>query len=164
MAKLQRILCFIAVLLPLSFSTVARAADAPSGGEQTRPYKSCSYMVGEAWKQSPLPEFDPANLSRQLPRPAANLDARIVLCLRDHVVPASYDYRVTTEMGLPLFIRAGDRIIEIASDGHRLVFVLTQGTPLSSRENEAVQARMAQMNATSSYLREAGKRSPQGWT
>lgn len=107
-----------------------------------------SSKIGEQYLESPLAGFDPT-APGPLPVLPANSGAVMVVCSRDSIVPQVTDFRVLTEMHLPLAIKSGAKTLFIGLKEGRLQFAVPDGdaTPaemgaLSARRDE-MQAAMA---------------------
>lgn len=93
-----------------------------------------------------LPSFDPSILSIPLTPPSSAENASAVICQRTTIVPRPDDYRVLTEMHLPLALRT-DRTtlwLMIESGQLKVRFKDGQATP---DEMRAVQERLDEMQS-----------------
>ncbi|MBV9994101.1 MAG: hypothetical protein JO127_02705 [Caulobacteraceae bacterium] len=95
-----------------------------------------------------MTDFDPSETSKPLSAPTADLKAQIVICIRNTLIPAPHDYRVLTEMGLPLFIKAHGRVLQLATSGGQLQASMFDGAALTPVESQAVSVRLALMEAS----------------
>jgi hypothetical protein len=102
-------------------------------------------QVGAQYAETPLAGFDPAVTTAPLPAVTAP-GAVMVVFLRTTIVPEVTDYRVLTELRLPLSIKAGQKTLFLGASGGRLQ-VGTPGGEISPEDAAAVHARLDQMDA-----------------
>ena len=117
---------------------VAAASPAPAA-----PAPACSLTtkVGDQYLDAPLAGFDPASPAA-LPKPPAN--AQMVVCNRPTIVPQVTDYRVLTEMRLPLAIKDGKRTLLLGAAGGKLQIGVQDGE-VAPAEVEALRTRIDEM-------------------
>jgi hypothetical protein len=118
----------------------AQPAPAPAA-----PVRSCSVVnqANGAYAETPLPGFDPALTSAPLPA-VTMANAMMVVCNRATIVPEVTDYRVLTELRLPLAIRAGSKTVLLGASGGKLQVGLPDG-PVSPEDTKALEDRLAEM-------------------
>jgi hypothetical protein len=97
------------------------------------------------YTEIPLAGFDPAVTSQPLPAVTAP-GAVMVACLRTTIVPEVTDYRVLTELRLPLSIRAGQKTLLLGASAGKLQIGLPDG-PTTPEETKALRDRLDEMNA-----------------
>ncbi len=97
--------------------------------------------IGEQYVDTPLANFNPA-ASGPLPAPAAN--AVLVVCTRATIVPELSDYRVLTEMHLPLAIKDGKRTLFLGAANGKLQIGIQDGE-VAPAEVEALRTRIDEM-------------------
>jgi len=126
---------------PPAASPAAPAAPAASAA----PVRSCSLITqaNGAYAEVPLPGFDPAITSAPLPA-VTMANAIMVLCNRATIIPEVTDYRVLTELRLPLSIKAGQRALFLGATGGKLQIGLPDGQ-VTPEETKALEDRLAQM-------------------
>ena len=97
--------------------------------------------IGEQYVDTPLANFNPA-AAAPLPAPAAN--AVLVVCNRATIVPELSDYRVLTEMHLPLAIKDGKRTLFLGAANGKLQIGVQDGE-VAPAEVEALRTRIDEM-------------------
>lgn len=119
-------------------STAPAPAPAPATG--------CQLMTksGDQFVGTPLPGFDPSVKSVRLPAPQAGSNAAMVLCNRTTIIPQVTDYRILTEMHLPLAISAGGKTVFLGASKGRLQMGVPDGA-LTADETEALRNRIDEM-------------------
>lgn len=100
--------------------------------------------VGDQYLATPLTAFDPANTAVPLPVPQADANVAMVLCNRTTIVPEITDYRVVTEMHLPLAIKAGDKSLFLGITNGKLQMGVPEGQS-TPEEMQALRARADEM-------------------
>ena len=122
---------------------VAPVAPAAPGA----PVRACALVTqaGDKYAETPLAGFDPAATGQPLPAVTA-AGAVMVVCTRTTIVPEVTDYRVLTELRLPLSITAGGKTLFLGASGGRLQ-AGAPGGQLSPEDSAAVSARLDQMEA-----------------
>jgi hypothetical protein len=113
------------------------AAPAPEGCQLVS-------KAGEQYVESPLVGFEPGITSKPLPVVQANSGAAMVLCNRSTIVPELTDYRVLTEMRLPLAIKSGAKTLFLVVKDGQLQFALPDGDATPD-EMKALSARQTEM-------------------
>jgi hypothetical protein len=123
----------------------AQGQAAPAPAASAVPERSCSVVnqANGAYAETPLPGFDPALTSTPLPA-VTMANAVMVVCNRTTIVPEVNDYRVLTELRLPLAIRAGSRTILLGASGGKLQVGLPDGQ-VSPEDTKAIEDRLAEM-------------------
>jgi hypothetical protein len=123
------------------------AAPAAPVAAAPAPDRSCllvTQTLGQ-YAETPLPGFDPAVTS--LPLPAVTAPGAVMIaCIRTTIVPEVTDYRVLTELRLPLSIRAGQKTLFLGASGGKLQVGVPEGEA-TPEDTKAVQARLDEMNA-----------------
>jgi hypothetical protein len=71
----------------------------------------------------------------------------MVACIRATIIPEVTDYRVLTELRLPLSIRAGQKTLLLGASAGKLQIGLPDG-PTTPEETKALRDRLDEMNAT----------------
>jgi hypothetical protein len=109
--------------------------------------RSCVLVTqtGDQYVEQPLAGFDPAVTSQPLP-PITAPNAAMIVCIRTTIVPEITDYRVLTELRLPLSIRAGQKTLFLGASGGKL----QAGTPegeATPEDTKAIQDRLDEMDA-----------------
>jgi hypothetical protein len=121
-------------------------APAPQPAASAAPARSCSLVVTQAngaYTETPLAGFDPAVTSAPLP-PVTAANAVMVVCDRTTIIPEVTDYRVLTELRLPLSIRAGQRALFLGAAGGKLQVGLPDGQ-VTPQDTKALEDRLAEM-------------------
>ena len=110
------------------------------------PVSVCTLMLkaGDGYTETPLVGFDPANTSVALPVPAPGTSPAMVSCNRTTIIPEVTDYRILTEMHLPLAIVAGSRTLLLGATSGRFQVGLPDGQ-VTTAEKTALQDRLDQM-------------------
>ena len=124
----------------------AAPAPAPQPAAPAAPVRSCSLVVTQAngaYTETPLAGFDPAVTSAPLPAVTA-ANAVMVVCDRTTIIPEVTDYRVLTELRLPLSIRAGQRALFLGAAGGKLQVGVPDGQ-VSPEDTKALENRLAEM-------------------
>lgn len=139
----------LAAALALAGALPVGAAEPPPLVPPRAPYENCGLLiepVGSAVR--PLDDFDPSDPLTPLSPPASTPDARVsaVLCVRDSILPAAFDYRILSDMRLPLFIQDGSRTVAIEASDSSLSMGLASGPLLSPSEVTTMRARLDAMN------------------
>lgn len=133
---------------------VCRAADAvhaqvPAAPGAVAPAseRSCLLVTQNLgqYVETPLPGFDPAVTSQPLPAVTAP-GAVMIVCIRTTIIPEVTDYRVLTELRLPLSIRAGPKTLFLGAAGGKLQIGVPEGEA-TAEETKALRARLDEMNA-----------------
>ena len=121
------------------------AAAPPASAAPAAPVRSCSVVnqANGAYAETPLPGFDPALTSAPLPA-VTMANALMVVCNRTTIVPEVTDYRVLTELRLPLAIRSGSKTVLLGVSGGKLQVGLPDGQ-VSPEETKALEDRLAEM-------------------
>jgi hypothetical protein len=125
----------------------APAAGPPAPAGPATPDRSCvlvTQTLGQ-YSEIPLAGFDPAVTSQPLPAVTAP-GAVMIACIRTTIVPEVNDYRVLTELRLPLSIRAGQKTLLLGASAGKLQIGLPDG-PATPEETKALQNRLDEMNA-----------------
>ena len=141
-----------AVGLATMAAGVAHAQGSPAAGPATPgapaiPERSC-LLVTQAlgqYTEIPLAGFDPAVTSQPLP-PVTAPGAVMIVCMRATIVPEITDYRVLTELRLPLSINTGQRTLLLGASAGKLQIGLPDGAA-TPEETKALQNRLDEMNA-----------------
>jgi hypothetical protein len=139
----------LAGVLALAGPLAAAAAEPPPLAPPGAPYENCGLLVEPVGSSvRPLDDFDPSDPLTPLSPPASTPDARIsaVLCVRDSILPAAFDYRILSDMRLPLFIQDGARTVAIEAKDSSLSMGLAAGPLLSPSEVATMRARLDAMN------------------
>jgi hypothetical protein len=118
------------------------APAAPAASE--RPCFVVAQALGQ-YSEIPLTGFDPAVTSQPLPA-ITTPGAVMIMCVRTTIVPEVTDYRVLTELRLPLSINTGQRSLLLGASAGKLQIGLPDG-PASPEETKALQNRLDEMNA-----------------
>jgi hypothetical protein len=119
---------------------------APAAGAAA-PERPC-FLVTQAlgqYTEIPLTGFDPAVTSQPLPAVTAP-NAVMIMCVRTTIVPEVTDYRVLTELRLPLSINTGQRTLLLGASKGKLQIGLPDGAA-TPEETKALQDRLDEMNA-----------------
>jgi hypothetical protein len=124
----------------------ARPAPAATPAPASTAAATCQLMTksGDQYVGTPLPGFDPSVRTVRLPVLQANSNAAMVLCNRTTVVPEVTDYRVLTEMHLPLAISAGGKTVFLGATNGQLQMGVPEGQ-LTADETKAIQDRIDEM-------------------
>jgi hypothetical protein len=124
---------------------VAAGAHAQVVGPPAPAAPACavSSKVGDQYIETPLAGLDPASPA-PLPVLQANAGAVMVICGRPTIVPEIADYRVLTEMHLPLAIRSGGKTLFLGVKGGQIQFAIPDGDA-TPEEMSALRARRDQM-------------------
>ena len=129
----------------------------PASTGPAAPERSC-VLVTQAlgqYTEIPLTGFDPAVTSAPLPAVTAP-NAVMIACLRTTIVPEVTDYRVLTELRLPLTIRAGQKTLLLGASKGKLQIGLPDGAA-APEETKALQNRLDEMNAAMAAARSKKK-------
>jgi hypothetical protein len=124
----------------------APAPAAPTPAAPAAPVRSCSLVVTQAngdYSETPLAGFDPARTSAPLPAVTA-INAVMVVCDRTTIIPEVTDYRILTELRLPLSIRAGQKALFLGAAGGKLQVGLPDGA-VTPEETKVIEDRLAEM-------------------
>ena len=113
-----------ASLLLLAATAPAIAQDAPASG--------CAYMVlpaGGQIEMRPTEGLDALFTDPQVapPPPPAGLRVVGVTCWRPDLVPAEYDDRAISALGVPLYVKAGERSLVLEIHSGRFTYRMVQG-------------------------------------
>jgi hypothetical protein len=110
------------------------------------PARSCLLVTqaGGQYAETPLVGFDPALTS--IPLPAVPAGAVMVVCNRATIIPEVTDYRVLTELRLPLSIRSGPKTLFLGAAGGKLQVGLPEGQA-TPEDTKAVQDRLDEMQS-----------------
>lgn len=130
---------------PAAPPTGAPIAGPPAPSAPAAPERSC-VLVTQAlgqYTEVPLAGFDPAVTSAPLPAVTAQ-GAVMVACIRATIIPEITDYRVLTELRLPLSIRAGQKTLLLGASAGKLQIGLPDG-PASPEETKALRDRLDEM-------------------
>jgi hypothetical protein len=108
--------------------------------------RSCVLVTqtGDQYAEQPLPGFDPAVTSQPLP-PITAANAAMIVCIRTTIIPEVTDYRVLTELRLPLSIRVGQKTLFLGASGGKLQAGMPEGEA-TAEDTKAVQDRLDEMN------------------
>lgn len=139
----------LAIASLLSMTAVAvhaqsQGAPAPAAAAPA-PARAC-FAVSQAngaYAETPLAGFDPAVTSAPLPA-VTTAGVVMVVCDRTTIIPEITDYRVLTELRLPLSIRAGARTLFLGASGGKLQVGLPDGQ-VTPEDTKALEDRMADM-------------------
>lgn len=120
-------------------------AQAPAPAAAAPPARSCSVVTqaNGAYAETPLAGFDPAVTSAPLPAVTV-ANPLMVLCNRTTIIPEVTDYRVLTELRLPLSIRAGQRTLFLGASGGKLQVGLPDGQ-VTPEETKTLEDRLDEM-------------------
>jgi hypothetical protein len=118
----------------------------PASPSPAAPAAACQIVskLGEQYVEAPLAGFDPSLASQPLPSVQASSGAQMVLCNRPTIVPQVSDYRVLTEMHLPLAIRSGAKTLFVGVKDGRVQLALPEGDA-TAEEMTALRARQDEM-------------------
>jgi hypothetical protein len=121
-------------------AAAARIDDSRAAGN------ACKLMVKRAdqFTLVELPDFDPAVLSVPLVPPSPAENASAVICQRTTIVPLPDDYRVLTEMHLPLALSTDHATPWLMIEAGQLKVQFKDGEA-SPEEMRALQARLDEM-------------------
>jgi len=125
----------------------AHAQTQPDQAADAAPERACLLVTqtGGQYAEQPLPGFEPALTSLALPAiEAAN--AVMVVCLRTTIIPEVTDYRVLTELHLPLSIRAGNKTLFLGVSAGKLQAGFPDGQA-TAEDAKVVQDRLDEMTA-----------------
>ena len=124
----------------------APAASAAPPAAAAEPPRFCALVTktGDQYAETTVPGFEPALTSLPLPAVVAP-GAVMVVCNRTTIIPEVTDYRVLSELRLPLSIRAGRRTVFIGVSGGRLQIGTPDGQTVTPEETKALQDRLDQM-------------------
>ncbi len=122
----------------------APAPAAPAAAAPERPCFVVTQALGQ-YSEIPLTGFDPAVTSQPLPAVTAP-GAVMIMCVRTTIVPEVTDYRVLTELRLPLSISAGPKTLLLGASAGKLQIGLPDGAA-TPEETKALQDRLDEMNA-----------------
>jgi hypothetical protein len=122
----------------------APAASAPPAAPAA-PARACFVVTqaNGAYAETPLAGFDPAVTSAPLPAVTV-AGALMVVCNRTTIIPEVTDYRVLTELRLPLAIRTGAATVLLGASGGKLQIGLPDGQ-VSPGDTKALEDRLAEM-------------------
>ncbi|MGZ3276716.1 MAG: hypothetical protein ACXU82_01430 [Caulobacteraceae bacterium] len=127
-------------------SAPATSAPSPAAAAvPAAPARSCLLVtqIAGQYAEAPLAGFDPAVTTAPLPAVSA-AGAVMVVCNRATIIPEVTDYRVLTELRLPLSIRAGSKTLFLGASGGKLQVGMPEGQA-TAEDTKAVQDRMDQM-------------------
>lgn len=147
----MKFVVFAAVGLSCMTASVAQAqspaAPPPAPAAPAPPQRSCMLVtqINGKYLDIPLAGFDPAVTSAPLP-PVTATGAIMVVCNRATVIPEVTDYRVLTELRLPLSIRAGQKTVFLGASDGKLQAGMPQGEA-TPEDTAALSARLDQMEA-----------------
>lgn len=116
-------------------------AGAPAAAAAPAPACSLTTTISGRYVDTPLAGFDPAAPG---PLPTPPINAALVVCNRASIVPQLTDYRVLTEMHLPLAIKDGKRTLLLGSANGKLQIGIQEGE-VAPAEVEALRTRIDQM-------------------
>jgi hypothetical protein len=138
-------LAIAGLILMTGAAAHAQGQAAPAPAASAAPPRSCSVVnqANGAYSETPLPGFDPAATSAPLPA-VTMANAVMVVCNRATIVPEVTDYRVLTELRLPLAIRAGSQTILLGASAGKLQVGLPDGQ-VSPEQTKAIEDRLAEM-------------------
>ena len=111
-------------------------------------------MMSKSGLETPLADFNPAATSVPLPVPQATADITMVVCNRATIVPQVTDYRVLTDMHLPLAIKSGGKTLFLGAKQGQIQFGVPDGDATPA-EIEALRARRDEMQTA--MAKAAGK-------
>jgi len=116
------------------------AAAAPAA-----PVRSCSVITqaNGAYAETPIAGFDPAVTTAPLPAVTV-ANPLMVLCNRATIIPEVTDYRVLTELRLPLSIKAGQRTLFLGAAAGKLQVGLPDGQ-VTPEETKTLEDRLGEM-------------------
>ena len=136
------LLCLTAAAAHAQVSPPAAAAAPVASAPAAR---SCSVITqaNGAYAETPIAGFDPAVTSSPLPA-VTIANALMVLCNRTTIIPEVTDYRVLTELRLPLSIRAGQRTLFLGASGGKLQVGLPDGQ-VTPEETKSLEDRLDEM-------------------
>lgn len=103
--------------------------------------------------------FDPSNKAVPLypADPAEKIEA--VMCERKTLVPEPTDYRVISEMRLPLAIRSGTVTVWLGAENGRLSVQIPAGA-VSAADQQAIKARVDELQTAMQALKPAAAPAP----
>jgi hypothetical protein len=129
---------------PAPAAPVAPAAQAAPAASAA-PARACFAVTAAngAYAETPLAGFDPAVTSAPLPA-VTIANPVMVVCNRATIIPEVTDYRVLTELRLPLAIRTGARTVLLGASGGKLQIGLPDGQ-ISAEDTKALEDRLAEM-------------------
>jgi hypothetical protein len=142
----------LAGLLSLMAAAARAQVPAPAPAPATPPpaaaapsVRSCSVITQAdgAYAETPIAGFDPAITSAPLPALTV-ANPLMVLCNRTTIIPEVTDYRVLTELRLPLSIRAGARTLFLGASGGKLQVGLPDGQ-VTPEETKTLEDRLDEM-------------------
>ena len=103
--------------------------------------------------------FDPSNKAVPLypANPADSIDA--VICERKSLVPEPTDYRVISEMRMPLAIRSGGVTVWLGAENGRLSVQVPAGA-VNAADQQAIKARVDELQKAMEALKPAAQPAP----
>ncbi len=126
----------------------AQGTPAPAPAAPAAPQRPCFVVTQALGQYTEIPltaDFDPAVTSKPLPAVTAP-GAVMIMCVRPTIVPEITDYRVLTELRLPLSINTGQRTLLLGASAGKLQIGLPDGAA-TPEETKALQNRLDEMNA-----------------
>ncbi len=136
----------------------APVAGPPAPAGPAAPDRSCvvvTQALGQ-YTEIPLAGFDPAVTAQPLPAVTAP-GAVMIACLRTTIIPEVTDYRVLTELRLPLTIRAGQKTLLLGASAGKLQIGLPDG-PATPEDTKALKDRLDEMEAAMAKAAPAKKK------
>lgn len=139
---MKRLVCAIVGLACMTAAPLhaqGQAVQAPAAAGS-----ACALVTksGDNNVETPLPGFDPG---RNTPLPPVPPSGVAVVCDRATFIPEVADYRVLTEMHLPLMINAGSKTILLRLSGRGVELGMPEGQEATAEETKALKARLDQM-------------------
>jgi hypothetical protein len=131
-----------AILIASALACTAGAALAqtpPQTPALAQPLETCGVLgvAGETSSFSPLEGYSLLTAAPPLLRPAGDVDA--ILCIRSGIYLGPNDYRVVTDLRLPLFIRDADSLAVLEPANGQLSIRFVRGRP-TAEEAQALGA------------------------
>jgi hypothetical protein len=141
MKRLVIAIAGLACMTAVPLHAQGQAGPAPSAAGS-----SCTLVTksGDQNLQTPLPGFDPG---RNTPLPPVPPNGVAVVCNRATIIPEVADYRVLSEMRLPLMINGGSKTILLRLSGGGVELGMPEGQEATPEETKALKARLDQMAA-----------------
>jgi hypothetical protein len=146
---MKRVVFAIAGILCMTAGAVhaqVQSAPAPAAAAPAALERSCALVTqttNGAYAEVPLPGFDPALTSAPLPA-VTMTNAVMVVCNRTTIIPEVTDYRVLTELRIPLAIRTTSKTVLLGASGGKLQVGLPDGQ-VSPEDTKALEDRLAEM-------------------
>jgi hypothetical protein len=140
---MKRLVCAIVGLACMT--AVPLCAQAQAGPPPAVGGSSCTLVTksGDQNVETPLPGFDPGK-NTPLPPSAGGI---AVVCTRATIIPEVSDYRVLSEMHLPLMINARSKTILLRLSGGGVELGMPEGQEATPDETKALKDRLDQMAA-----------------